>query len=375
MKIVFASFIANSRETGMGNWTHRITESLLEAGHNVRLLFAEDFPNLVRMGAWGRNVYPLLLAARLFRWRGHFDVAVIHEPSGFWYGMLRRLGLVPAFVAVSHGVESRIFSEMEVATASGFAGVSRGARWKAALLRRWQADGALRAADQILCLAEADRVYLVKVLGVDSARITRVTNGVDSRPDISNRLGRTVLILGSWIPEKGSRIAPKIWERVIGEVPEAQLRVIGTGFREEEVLRTFSMMGKEQVRVVSWFREEALTELARGASVFLLPSMREGSPLALLEAMAMGLAPVAARVGGIPEILSGELEALMYERFDVARAAELVIGLLRDPARAAAIGQLARARAKELTWGRTAKLVESACTLALEHRSRHILEH
>ena len=102
--------------------------------------------------------------------------------------------------------------------------------------------------------------------------------------------------------------------------------------------------------------------------MFLLPSMREGSPLALLEAMAMGLTPVASRVGGVPEILAGELRELTYERFDSPKAADLVVELLRNPARAASLGRLARSRAQELTWMRTAKIVEVACLRALQRR-------
>jgi glycosyltransferase involved in cell wall biosynthesis len=369
MKVFFASFVSDASETGMGKWTHRVAEGLGVLGHDVTLLFSKDFQKLQQLGAVGRHVYPVALALRLLRHRDRFDVVAVHEPSGFWYGGLRRwVRSLPPMVSISYGVESRNFEEMRKAAASGLGRISTKAVVKTALLRTWQTDGALAFADHIVVPAEADRDYLINISAVPAVNISVASSGADLLDDISDHSTKQVLCISSWIPEKGSLSLPAIWEQIVVSVPDARLRVAGAGLPAEQVRQSFPASCRNTVEVLSTFTQDALVDVARGANVFLLPSMREGSPLALLEAMAMGLTPVASRVGGVPEILTGDLRELSYERFDSERAAVLVIDLLRNPERAASLGRLARSRAQELTWARTAKIVESACLQALRRR-------
>ena len=79
------------------------------------------------------------------------------------------------------------------------------------------------------------------------------------------------------------------------------------------------------------------------ADVFVLPSLSEGSPNALLEAMACGLPIVATRVGGVPEIAVDGETALLVPPEDPVALARAIDRLLRDRALAARLGSAARA--------------------------------
>ena len=79
------------------------------------------------------------------------------------------------------------------------------------------------------------------------------------------------------------------------------------------------------------------------ADVFVLPSLSEGSPNALLEAMACGLPIVATRVGGVPEIAVDGETALLVPPEDPVALARAIDRLLRDRPLAARLGSAARA--------------------------------
>lgn len=79
--------------------------------------------------------------------------------------------------------------------------------------------------------------------------------------------------------------------------------------------------------------------------IFIMPSLLEGQPLALLEAMAMGRAIVATDIPGISETVVAGKEALLVPPGDPLRLAEAVLGLVHDAPRAAELRQGARKKA------------------------------
>jgi glycosyltransferase involved in cell wall biosynthesis len=80
----------------------------------------------------------------------------------------------------------------------------------------------------------------------------------------------------------------------------------------------------------------------RKAWVFALPSRYEGSPNAVLEAMAVGLPIVATSVGGVPEILRNGQTGLLVEPGDPVALARALTDLLQNQSRREAMGEDAR---------------------------------
>src|SRR3954466_1314250 len=109
MRILLAAGIANAPRTGMGKWAHCIAEALRHDGHHVTLWFGED---TLRSESASAKVllYPVLLAVAIIRNRHLFDVVIVHEPGGFWYGVARKiLPSLPPMIAMCHNVESKWF--------------------------------------------------------------------------------------------------------------------------------------------------------------------------------------------------------------------------------------------------------------------------
>ncbi len=94
-----------------------------------------------------------------------------------------------------------------------------------------------------------------------------------------------------------------------------------------------------------------------GADAFVLPSRHEGLPVVLMEATSVGLPIVATAVGGVPQVLTNEVDALIVPPVDPEALAEAIARLSKDPALRERLGSQAK--------GRSAMFSISAASLAV----------
>jgi len=114
---------------------------------------------------------------------------------------------------------------------------------------------------------------------------------------------------------------------------------------------------------VEWAGRQPGREVAawmRSADFLVLPSLSEGRPNVVLEAMASGLAVVASRVGGVPHLIDDGRTGLIVEPGDVAGLAAAIARVGRDADLRSALGRQARRHIEDndLTWDRTAEEFE-----------------
>lgn len=93
-----------------------------------------------------------------------------------------------------------------------------------------------------------------------------------------------------------------------------------------------------------------MPEALRSADVYVLPSLQEGLPLSLLEAMASGLPVISTRVGGIPAVLKDRENALLVEPADAGALGAALTEMAQQPALRAQLAGAARHTAETLAW-------------------------
>jgi glycosyltransferase involved in cell wall biosynthesis len=182
-------------------------------------------------------------------------------------------------------------------------------------------------------------------LGLDPGRFVTIRNGVDLARFSGSResSGPVVLYVGRLSEEKRPALLVRAFPRVLERVPEARLVLAGPGPLEGELKSLVAELGLEE-RVALLGARSDVPELHRRARVYALPSASEGSPNALLEALAAGTPVVATDIPGVREIARPEREALLVPRDDPEALARAVVRLLEDPALAARLSAAGRER-------------------------------
>ncbi|ORA15032.1 FkbM family methyltransferase [Mycobacterium asiaticum] len=134
---------------------------------------------------------------------------------------------------------------------------------------------------------------------------------------------------------------------MLDETLRDRLRLTLAGDGEvNEVRAAVSAAGLDRtISVAGWLDPAARDELLGDAQIFVLPSHDEGLPMALLEAMAYGLAPVTTLVGSIGEAIIDRETGLVVHPGRPAQIAEALTELLKDDTLRAGLGAAARSRA------------------------------
>lgn len=219
-------------------------------------------------------------------------------------------------------------------------------------IRRALFGVSLRLATRVLAVSSETARMMERSFGLE--RIAVIPNAVPPmRSDelaASRELGESVLYLGGFEnPVKGGEPFLAAVEAVAGEFPDTPFVLAGPG----EPPQLLQELARRQPNVswVGWLDPEAKRgELARCA-VFVLPSLSEGLPVALLEAMAWGRAIVATRVGGMPEVVDDGVQALLVAAGSPEALGEAMRKLLGQPADRERLAGRARERAAEFNEG------------------------
>ncbi len=180
-------------------------------------------------------------------------------------------------------------------------------------------------------VAPAERVFVVP-LGLDLSLYALQTEGRPLRAELAvSDTDFLVGIVGRLAPVKDHRLFLTAAAVLARKRPEARFVVVGGG-PPEAGLRSFAAELGIAERVHFLGLRTDLARVYAGLDAVALTSLQEGTPQALLEAMAAGRPVVAAAVGGVPDILTQEWSGSVGDR--VFRSSERPRGLLvegRDP--------------------------------------------
>lgn len=201
----------------------------------------------------------------------------------------------------------------------------------------WQLRALARGVDRYLAVSRDIADELVERLGWPAAKIEVVYNAVDlARFEVEapaglreelDAVGRPLVLTAARLDnQKGHSFLL----RALAQVPEAVLVLAGDGPERGRLEGLAEEVGVA-ARVRFLGRREDVPQLLASADVFALPSLYEGSSLAVLEAMAARRALVSSAIGGTDELITDERSGLLVPPGDTAALAVALRRLLANP--------------------------------------------
>lgn len=156
---------------------------------------------------------------------------------------------------------------------------------------------------------------------------------------------KIVIIVGSLREQKGHKYLLEAFARVKEAIPESKLLIIGSG-PEEYRLRNLSKKFNITNSVVFMGIRRDIPQLLKMSDLFVLPSLREGFGIVLLEAMVSGLAIVATAVDGILEVVVEGETGILVPPSDAKALADSIVTILSDEIKRIEFGVNAKKRVK-----------------------------
>ncbi|KAJ0520823.1 putative Glycosyltransferase subfamily 4-like domain-containing protein [Helianthus annuus] len=175
----------------------------------------------------------------------------------------------------------------------------------------------------------------------------RLTNGEPDRPLIVH-VGRI-----------GVEKSLDFLKGVMEKIPEARIAFVGDGPYREDLEKLFEGM---PVVFTGMLQGEELSQAYASGDVFAMPSESETLGFVVLEAMSSGLPVVAARAGGIPDIIPEEQEGktgYLYTPGDLDDCLNKLVPLLHDAKLRESIGQAARMEMEKFDWRAATKVIRN----------------
>lgn len=210
-----------------------------------------------------------------------------------------------------------------------------------------------------LCVSDAVRNQLVAEYRYPGRKTITRRNGVDLRwfsrgafsaatPAVlaGRPRGPVAVCIARFVPQKRIEVLIDAMKRVVSRFPSASCVLVGGGFLEAELRGKVRDLGLESAVLFAGETSDVRPYLA-AADVFVLPSEREGLPLVLLEAMALGLPCIAAEAGGNREVIEDGVNGYVVPAGDPARLADSIERLFAAPEQMKAMGLNARRTVEE----------------------------
>lgn len=313
-----------------------------------RVAYLDGIPNNLRRDPLAWLQLPFFLVAFLLQaWRSGRDSDVWHT-----YWTYTGIAILPLTVF------SRIPMVLTVqgSDVNLFAHKSR--------LLRWLGSQVVRRASKVIAVSSPLATLVEELFDAAPEQVVVIPNGVHPHifdTDGQNRsFAHRLVWVGRMSLEKGLKYLLDAMPEIVAEHPDTKLTLVGDGpLRDELVARVEALDIEAQVQFAGEVAHEKIVVYLQEADLFVLPSLNEGLPLSLLEAMSVGLPVVACRTGGIPDVVitdGPEKNGILVPAKNPAALAHAINHLFANPDKAREMGQMGQALVRQqCAWKRVAE--------------------
>lgn len=146
--------------------------------------------------------------------------------------------------------------------------------------------------------------------------------------------------------EKGHRYLIEAFARIVKKHSGVKLLIVGNGLQYQRLVDSVQQLGIEGNVIFAGYQED-MDKVYRGIDILVQPSLREGVPLAILEAMSYGLPVVATNVGGVANLIRNRETGLLINPASSKEIYNALLNLLEDKKLREELGQNAKQFVKE----------------------------
>ena len=178
--------------------------------------------------------------------------------------------------------------------------------------------------------------------------IALIYNGIETSKHSGNdkSIKKNIVTIANLSARKGHEEYFKAIEIILKKVPDSQFFFLGKDNLNGKIQRL--IIDKKLEKNVQYLGfQENIEDILDNAMVFVLPSLHgEGCPTSILEAFSFSLPVVAYRIDGIPELVTDDIDGLLYDVGKVNDLAEGIINLLSDPEKSKKMGEMGLKKVK-----------------------------
>ncbi|MDQ0620119.1 glycosyltransferase [Arthrobacter globiformis] len=193
---------------------------------------------------------------------------------------------------------------------------------------------------RVLVLGSAWKSFVTEEIGLPGSKVAVLQNAVPGpqAPPTSSDDPVSMIFIGRSGSRKG---VPEILTALEGLETGSPWTMTLAG-DADSVSMSEMLASSDLVEYTGWIEQDALAILLNRASIFVLPSHAEGLPLALLDSMAWGLAPIVTAVGSIGDVIVDGVNGLVVSVGDVDGLRQAMQRLVEDPELRVRLGNEAR---------------------------------
>lgn len=332
---------------GIGLHAHEMSKEQINMGHNLTVYTCIDSNPVISstynydvhgfkpfMQIFGNSIAPSMILD-LFKNMHNYDIIHAHSHLCFSTNLcaiLRKMGSSPLVITTHGGLNSQ-----------------RAPKLVQNVYNATVAKMTFDAADKIICYTDIEKSEMID-FGVKPEKIAVIHNGIDTdrfiplkEPDFKKK---NLLWIGRYVPGKGVEYLIEAFSLLKQKYPEVSLTMVGRGPKKEKIMQRINELNlQNSITIKDFVPNSEIVQLYHSSNVLLLPSLREGVPRVILEAMSCGIPVVCTGLPHLVDIVDGS--GFLVPLKDPDTLAEKTSQILSDPALAKRFGENGRKKVVE----------------------------